>query len=374
MGLIEGMLAKTGWFLATEAYHHTVRKIQQTDFLRYDPRYLLNCYCQDASPIGEGLPYIELERLLRPTWKEFLAAAEALRVRKREAPFQLAKSPPQDLSDFQAYALSRFKKEGRMAHDDGVVRLVSYCLEKKEMLVQKCYYSDGLRSNFAMDLRGHGTLGTSDMTLRDVLGLKYGRRLPPLSDRRLSNDVGIAVIVFYKSSSGDVIPYLPMRTKPGVVSETVGTTKKQAVFSSGGYHCTASGATQWMDQADSFDELFTGDMCRELEEEVGLARQDLVWIHPVALCREFLRGGKPQLFFAAYTNLPPEEINRRRWNAIQMQRARGKRQEVEDDALIVSEPSELYTQLWTHGTVEAVANMVYAQDCAALAEEAKQFD
>jgi len=44
---------------------------------------------------------------------------------------------------------------------------------------------------------------------------------------------------------------LPLRAGPSVVSETIGTTRKQAVFP-GGYHCTASGETMWSGDHSSF--------------------------------------------------------------------------------------------------------------------------
>ena len=252
-----------------------------------------------------------------------------------------------------------------------MLRLHAYNSQRKTLRVQRCNYSDGLRSNYAMDLKGHIKLGAADVSFRAVLQAQYGRRLPPLSDTRLSNAVGIAMVLFYKTEHGEILPYLPRRAKPGIVSETVGTTKKQAVFS-GGYHCTASGETMWKDAARTFKEVFTQDMCRELYEEVGLTEQDLQWIHPVSFCRELLRGGKPQLFFAGFTKVPPSEINARRRDAIQRQIRQG-RQEIEDDVLIADTPEQLYAQLWSHGTIEAVANMTFAQDCAILAHRARQF-
>ena len=89
-------------------------------------------------------------------------------------------------------------------------------------------------------------------------------------------------------SIADGRPYLPRRAP------------RQSVFP-GGYHCTASGETVW-NEAGDFDGLFTANICRELEEEVGLTGQDLDRLRPVAFCREFLRAGKPQFFFAAGTS------------------------------------------------------------------------
>jgi hypothetical protein len=364
-------LTHAGYICAEHAYRHVSRRIRETDFLCYDPKYLADCYKDEVGVIGTHLPYIELERLLGDTWTDFLVAAKSLQVAKAATPFDLAKSPPPELSDFQAQALAQFKREGKVDRDDLVLRLQDYDSQGKTLRVQRCNYSDGLRSNYAMDLRGHIKLGAADVSLRAILQAQYGRRVPPLSDGRLSNAVGIAVVLFYKTEQGEILPYLPRRTKPGILSETIGITKKQAVFS-GGYHCTASGEAMWKDAASSFEEVFTQDMCRELYEEVGLTEQDLAWIYPVSFCRELLRGGKPQLFFAGFTKLPPPELNARRRDAIQRQIGLG-RQEIEDEVLIADTAERLYAELWSHGTIEAVANMAFAQDCAILAHKAKQF-
>ena len=106
----------------------------------------------------------------------------------------------------------------------------------------------------------------------------------------------------------------------------------------------------WIEGELTFDGFFTANICRELEEEVGLTRADLEWIRPVAFCREFLRGGKPQFFFAAHTKLDEDGLALRRRAAIARQLAAG-RQEVLDDALFESRP-ELCT-------LECAANLAF---------------
>jgi hypothetical protein len=225
------------------------------------------------------------------------------------------------------------------------------------MWVQPCAYSDGLKSNYAMDGAGE---------LRELLRAEYGGRLPPLEDRRLSNGIGTAVVVL----DGEGRPYLPRRAP------------RQSVFP-GGYHCTASGEAVWQgdtglgasdrvvpqlptvatlkphqsrdlegavdsEPALGFDAIFTANICRELEEEVGITRADLEWIRPIAFCREFLRGGKPQFFFAAQTILEERELAERRRAAITRQIAAGC-QEVMDDVL-----REVRPELCT---IECAANL-----------------
>jgi hypothetical protein len=258
--------------------------------LHYDPAWLLACY-RDERPARPGLPYAEL------------AAGGRYHVVKLAEPFRL-----QAVLDM----------EPKLQYDEAVVRLAGYDAATRTLTVQKCMYSDGLKSNYAME------------QLRGLFQTEYGHRLPPLSDARLSNAIGTAVVVFTPAG-----PYLPRRATG------------QAVFP-GGYHCTASGEALWTVGAPGFDEIFTAHIFRELEEEVGLAPADLDWVRPVAFCREFLRGGKPQIFFAGFTKLSAEDLGQRRRAAIARQIAAGT-QEVEDD--VASDLTDL--------TLEAAANLAF---------------
>lgn len=256
--------------------------------LRDDAAWLLLQY-RDEPLAAPGIPYAPLS---------------ASHVLRDPTPFRLA--PAVDVNPVLAY-------------DETIVRLAR--CERQTIWVQPCLYSDGLKSNYAMDGPGE---------LRPILAAQYGHRLPPLDDQRLANGIGVAVVVF--DSQGR--PYLPRRAP------------RQRVFP-GRYHCTASGEAQWSEGALTFDRLFTENICRELDEEVGLTRADLEWIRPVAFCREFLRAGKPQLFFAARTALDDAELQSRRRAAI----ARG-HNEILDDVLHHFDPAVC--------TLECIANVTLA--------------
>ena len=73
-----------------------------------------------------------------------------------------------------------------------------------------------------------------------------------------------------------------------------------------------------------------------------------------SLLREFLRAGKPQLFFAASTLLTEMELRSRRRAAIERQLARGY-QEILDDRLADVTPETLQ-----QCTLECVANLTLA--------------
>jgi hypothetical protein len=260
--------------------------------LRYDPNWLLEYYAGEC-PAAPGIPYSVL-----PTAHE---------IRRAPDPFRL-----QSITSVVP----------RLDFDETIIRLIS--CQAGVLHVQPCKYSDGLRSNYAMDGPGE---------LRDILRTDYGPRLPALSDPRLSNSIGTAIVVF----DGENKPYLPRRAP------------RQSVYPRG-FHCTASGDAIWRDDA----EMFESNILRELEEEAGLTRDDLDWIRVLALCREFLRGGKPQFFFAAQTSLSPEELAIRRRKAIAGQIARG-RQEILDEVL-----TDLNEETAAQCTMECLANLALA--------------
>jgi hypothetical protein len=257
--------------------------------LRYDPEWLIEYYSGE-SPVRPGIPYSLL----------------ATEVRVERVP--------------EAFQLTRVTSvEPRLAFDDCTVRLMS--CDDGVLRVQPCHYSDGLRSNYAMDGPGE---------LREILRVDYGSRLPALADTRLSNSIGTAIVVF----TADGQPYLPRRAP------------RQSVYPAG-FHCTASGDAHWLDEG----EMFETQICQELEEEAGITRADLDWIEVLGLCREFLRGGKPQFFFAAQTSLSADDLAARRRAAIEAQIARG-RQEILDEVL-----AEWNEESASQCTMECLANL-----------------
>jgi len=258
--------------------------------LRYDAAWLLEQYA-DEIPAHPGVPYA-----LIGTTPDYV-------IEREPGEFEL-----NDAVGVQP----------RLAYDETIVRLARF--NASTLRVQPCAYSLGVKSNYAMDGQGE---------LRATLLAEYGRRLPLLSDARLSNGIGTAAIIFDR----DGRPYLPRRAP------------RQSVFP-GGYHCTASGEAVWHTKLD-FQSLFTANIQRELEEEVGLTKSDLDWIRPVAFCREFLRAGKPQFFFAGHTSLTESELTERRRAAIARQIANG-HQEVMDDVAHAVTPADCTIECWAN--------------------------
>ena len=108
-------------------------------------------------------------------------------------------------------------------------------------------------------------------------------------------------------------------------------------------------------------------MYREIEEEVGLRPEDIEVLQPVALAREFLRCGKPQLFFAGVTHLEEEALIQRRLEAIERTNRRSENDsevkiEIEDKHYLYTNRENLEKAIDQNGlSLEAIANLHYAE-------------
>ena len=104
-------------------------------------------------------------------------------------------------------------------------------------------------------------------------------------------------------------------------------------------------------------------MYNELCKEVGIACGDIEDMVPLALCREFLRGGKPQIFFAGVTTLSESKLSERRTIALQLQlQEKSDMPEIVDNQLICSDTEDLRKKRLSEPlTLEAEANLHYAE-------------
>lgn len=189
---------------------------------------------------------------------------------------------------------------------DDTVRVSMLEPSSQLMRLQRSCYLDQLASNISCD-EGIGKPPTTDeladppiparadaFTFRDLdRDLKTGQ-LRPLELCHQANTVGVGTLFF----DADGVPLLrPRGLSNGQIDGEL------AVMPSG-LHWTSSGAMQWQDfPADPglAQWGFMNAMQREIEEETGILRQDYRLV-PLCFAREFERGGKPQLFFAATFN------------------------------------------------------------------------
>lgn len=316
-------------------------------YLNYDIDYLLATY-SDETPIFGGIPYSQVVDLLSQE-------NQTLGVSVKRNHFRLKRGAQREvwrvISDAGFEALT---ESGRVSRErnDKVVRLVAITSVDSvaTLVVQKATYRDQARSNLILDYVA--IADKPSVTLRRELAKEYGRRLPPLSETRLANNVGIACQLFYRED-GQYVPYLVKRvSKVGVMP--------------GGVHCSASGAAAWSSETGlGFERCFTNDMYREIKEEIGLTKSDIEDMRPVALCREFLRAGKPQIFFAGVTSLTREELRERRMHASEVVKFTKNWPEVDRDRWYKSAdviiPTEVITQDVSKSgmTIEGIAALHY---------------
>jgi hypothetical protein len=334
-----------------------VKQIFPSKFLNYDPNFLCKAYRNERALDGR-IPYREEVSWIGSALSGTIGANGDIKIRRIEGNFKLEHDSVQ-LRSFQGAAYSAFTHSKGLPRDTDVIRLDSVDISdgKTTLIIQKAKYSDQVQSNLVMDWPGPHALKEDSRieTLRAYMSGTYPNSLPSFADKRLANTIGISVILFYKNEGGFLVPYLPKRSK-GILKK-----KKILAVHEGGFNCSASGAAEWNhDPSQTFQNTFVADMLREIEEEVGIYPDEIKVITPLALCREFLRGGKPQIFFGGVVDLSLEDLIKKRKAAIKRQ-ATGDKIEIEDDQLIIDDFDQFKHELPQKGiTLEAIANLYYA--------------
>ncbi|MEE9553677.1 MAG: hypothetical protein V3W18_05215 [candidate division Zixibacteria bacterium] len=337
----------------------------RTIFLNYDIKWLIDQY-SDEIVLDSLIPYSEIVRWLGLTKDATNKKISEIKIRASEEKFCLS-ADNSDLRAFQGEALAKMKEKGKMTSNENIVHLENVEVRKEEtiLFIESACYADQAQSNLVMDWEGPHTLSriANVNTLRAYLKSRYINSLPSLNEHILANTIGIAAIILYRDGR-HLVPYLPQRVGNSfkdLFKETGRTPKGVAVFE-GGYHCTASGATQWR-HGSTLEEIFTNDMHNELKEEVGIRKEHIEILIPVAFCREFLRGGKPQIFYVGITDRSRDELDELRTEAIETTLASKMVPEIHDEVRDYGTEDELYNKLKLKGiTIEACANLHYVED------------
>jgi len=311
------------------------------DFLNYDTSYLLGVYAEETS-ISHYIPYSELISLY-PESKKVKIETNARKF--------LYHPRNQEWARISNLGFSKLIESKRVKNNEGAIRLQKTREDEEEITLslQKASYFDQCKSNLILDWVD----GTEDrISLRLLLRGVYGGSLPDLNDRSMANTIGIASLIYYREGD-EYIPYMVKRVQ------------KVGVFP-GGVHCTSSGVAKWPSNStdDSFENFFTTHMYSELEEEVGLTKDDIEELVPIALCREFSRGGKPQIFFSGFTNLSKKQLIEKRVKAQKTIKDMNLWPEIEQKkwyhSEIVLNTDELLGSIKKHKiTLEGVASLYY---------------
>lgn len=212
-------------------------------------------------------------------------------------------TPVAALNAHGRYAVDLFRRLGKQIRNpDGTwenntaVRFLTWPTGGDEIEIQPAQYESQIATNLTLDWEsGKLSGGQPDATLRNFFEPPVDGRLLPLSQSRLANTLGVAVML----RSADNRLLFTIRSDI------------TAVMWGDRLHCSSSGVFKWEDLkwqngVLSFSAIFDG-MRREINEELKLP-EDSYTLIPLALARELPRGGKPQLFFAANCKLRLEDI------------------------------------------------------------------
>ena len=207
-------------------------------------------------------------------------------------PDYLAKHAEQSIEFFKQLNKIRVDSVSNEWQNDYSIRITNFDVKDKKIYIHPATYFDQISTNLTLDWAS-GLLGDDDFTIRNHYEKNHNGCLPPLKSSVLANTLGVAVMLVNPKTKEVLIPIRG---------------NEQAIMDNGTgkFHCSASGVFAW-DQGQSIPsnlsfEFFSSGMEKEIESEIGLKRTDYNLI-PLAFSRELVRGGKPQLFFIAETDL-----------------------------------------------------------------------
>lgn len=249
-------------------------------------------------------PYVETIPLRKGSdGFEFGVDVNELKVRFLKAKY----TPPVRIKKHCEQSVELFKKIGRIKktnvgewENNNTIKVAELSIERSEVVIQPATYFDQVGTNLTLDWAS-GCLGDlSTATLRNDIEKTIDGSLPRLKNSVLANTLGVAAMIV--SRGEDVL--IPIR----------GSEQAVMVNGKGKFHCSASGVFSWdksVDETVNLDfNFFIDGMAREIYSETGLLKDECT-ITPLAFSRELIRGGKPQLFFVAETQITMDEIKSR---------------------------------------------------------------
>lgn len=187
---------------------------------------------------------------------------------------------------------------GSYFHDSTAIRLNRIEVEDRQitLFVSKVSYLQYVATNYAMD----ALLSEKGWTrsLRD--SVHPADRLCKLEESLLANHIGVGTLLFTLDN------YLVLSSRP---DNRIGIWHQQITPS-------ISGATSYDDDMYSMKSGPVSSWMREGREELGISNSDFVEGSDIFLgiTRELLRGGKPEMFFAARLALTKAKLEQKfRW-------------------------------------------------------------
>ena len=207
--------------------------------------------------------------------------------------FQIQKEPFELLPQIKALTEKSFEHLWRSGnfYNEQHLRLLDI-IEKNSkhitLLVQPVEYRSYVHTNLVLD----ASKGNAK-TLREHI--HRDGELEKLSNSQLANTLGIDILLFTADGS------LVMQERSGKVA-----------FRRGELCPSASGGISRTDIPLDGISLEEMPKLREAFEEIGIGKEDVKEIFFLGITRELIRGGQPEMFFFARTNLSERQI-REKW-------------------------------------------------------------
>lgn len=286
--------------------YHFITKWKRSEYLRYDVEAVKAAY--KASSI---------RWVAKKTPKGLVETPYELVVDYREWPEDRSWGTvsfaddyhfPGDLEPHRKVMIRRFEKEGRLHKGNNPaprVKSVVFRDDEPHFELEDAYYYDQVGTNLTLDWPFGTNVEIGDASCRNVrdwdivqAGVIDGT-LPTLEQSRLANTLGIAVGIIAVTESGEKVLVVRKRAKNVAVYPNM-------------WHLPFSFALTYDTRRDDkLNELINPDLHHEFAGELGLERNDLGPLRPIAFCRDLCRGGKPQFFFDMEARLSAEELQAR---------------------------------------------------------------
>jgi hypothetical protein len=324
----------------------SINSVFNPKYLSYDLNKLTSYYINNKL-VDKRIPYIELYDFVENPDVNVVFS-------KNDNEFRIENGNIIEIKTFQTNALEEFKQKGKFTFDSNTVRLNDFIIKENEvhLEIMKSKYSDQVQSHLVLDWENKHLKKIGNMSLRGFLLAKYGNTIPPLTTNYLSNSIGISVIIYYMKNN-QLTPYLPFRNK-SIFSKK----KNEPALYEGTYHCSSSGALEWKDGLYSIDSI-KNEMFREIYEEIGLEKKEIITLEHISITRELLRAGKPQIFFIGFTKLNENKLIERRKQAINTSKNNADKIEIKDKHLIFE--GERLKSKRTMLSLEAIGNLYYCE-------------
>lgn len=307
-------------------------------YLNYNSVRLIDLY-QNEEIVNKKIPYKEIAN--------FIDKKNNLKIVSIDTVFKLDHQN-NAIKKVQTEGLIEFKKTGKFSYDSNTTSLQKVEINGDEIVltVTKSKYSDQVQSHLILDWENKNLKEIGSVNLRGFLKGKFGGYLPPLGTDFLPNSIGVSCIIYFKKDN-KFHPYLPFRN----ASKFKKKTNEPALYE-GVYHCSSSGVLDWNKNLKNTKGL-KDEMYREIEEEIGLVKNDIYEMELLSITRELLRAGKPQLFFIGFTDLDENQLIEKRKIAIKKTKNRKEKVEIRDLHISAIDDHVL--------SLEAICNLFYAE-------------